>query len=67
MSVLEFKNQMTAITHSRWGQFQSSARTVLIVIMGSIQFSQIAKEESCLDSSPYLIQGLVYRVTRRSS
>lgn len=66
VSVLKFKNQMTAITHSWWGQFQSSARTVLIVIMGWIQFTQIAKEASCHDSSPYLIQGLVYWVTCHS-
>lgn len=60
VSVLEFKNQITPITHSWWAQFQSSAHTVLIVIMGWIQFIQIAKEASRNDSSLYLIRGLVF-------
>lgn len=67
MSVLEFKNQITPITHSWWAQFQSSAHTVLIVIMGWIQFSQIAKEASWHYSSLYLIQGLVHSVTSHTA
>lgn len=58
VSLLEFEIQITPISHSWWAHFQSSARTVLIVIMGWLHFIQIGKEASWHDSSLWLIQGL---------
>lgn len=51
VSVLEFEIQITPISYYRWAHFQSSAHTVLIVIMGWLHFIQIGEEESWRDSS----------------
>lgn len=51
VSVLEFEIQITPISHYWWAHFQSSAHTVLIVIMGWLHFIQIGEEASWRDSS----------------